>query len=292
MSNRDFFFDTADVSYIRAAWEKIKDKVDPKTVLGITTNPNAFFKIGKLQLSEWLETIPELCKVINEIRGDDFGIVYVQGPSSKMSAEEIFMYSRMVKDRAQGAKIGLKIPPYTDVLRNAKMSDMLLNVTGVADASTALKCLTYKNVFFVSIIPGRMQEAGIDAEAHLNYVSERSGGSQRIISGSMRTLEGLISTFQYGTVPTIGERVWNILLENDNFEKVWNHAPIEKKNLDFSPSVSEENTKLSRDFFEQMDKCGEQAYIDLKASIANLQICYPGIMKTMQQGNEYFYIQA
>jgi hypothetical protein len=282
---REFFFDTADVSYIRAAWEVIKDKVDPKTMRGITTNPNAFFKIGKLKLAEWLDTIPELCKVVSEMRGDNLGIVYVQGPSSKMTAREIYMYSRMAKERSGGlAQIGIKIPPYTSVLQDKELGyDMILNVTGVADAATALKCLSYPKIRFVSIIPGRMEEAGIDANAHLRFVSERKiidlperqYRNAEIISGSMRTLEGLISTFQLGTVPTIGERVWNILLQDDNFEKVWNCPPAEQKLLDFSPEVSAANTKLSTDFFVQMDKCGEQAYEDLKAALDMLHTLYP-----------------
>jgi hypothetical protein len=288
--NKEFFFDTADVSYIRAAWEKIKDKVDRKSVVGITTNPNAFFKVGKLRLSEWLDSIPELCDVVAEIRGDDEGIVYVQGPSSKMTPREIFLYSRMVKDRATTSfaktRIGLKIPPYTEVLRNlGPIFDMHLNVTGVADASTALKSLSY-GVRYVSIIPGRMEEAGIDANAHLSFVAERFPRQQKqeIISGSMRTVEGLISTFQRGTVPTIGERVWNILLEGDTFEKMWKaiENPLEESFQDFSPNVTEVNTKLSTDFFIQMDKCGEQAYIDLKDAISNLETCYPSLVKSIE----------
>ena len=33
----NFFFDTADITYIENAWDKLKDTVDPKYVSGITT---------------------------------------------------------------------------------------------------------------------------------------------------------------------------------------------------------------------------------------------------------------
>jgi hypothetical protein len=158
---KDFFIDTADVNYIRELWSKIKDKVEPSNVRGITTNPNAFFKIGKLSLAEWLDTIPELCKLVTEIRGDDKGVVYVQGPSSKMDASENEFYLNMVKHKTDGkTRIGLKIPPRKDLLVKLctmRMGLEHINVTGVADAGTALKCMTWSGLRYVSIIPGRME---------------------------------------------------------------------------------------------------------------------------------------
>jgi hypothetical protein len=274
---KNFFIDTANVEYIKSLWEKIKNDVDPKDVRGITTNPNAFFKINKPELSEWLHLLPELCKVVSEIRGDNMGEVYIQGPNSNMEVDEQLYFARLVSNYSNGkAQIGLKIPPYWNILEN---SDILsrhtpINVTGTADAGTVLKCLSFPNIRYVSIIPGRMEEMGIDANKHLSFLQQRGfkydSSNGEIISGSMRTINGLLSTFQYGTVPTIGERVWNTLLENDGVEwkslllklKEQSDTPIFES--EYCPEVTPVNTKLSTDFFVQMDECGKEAYRDLK----------------------------
>lgn len=293
---KEFFFDTADTEFIRNTWKKIENRVDKKLVRGITTNPNAFFKMGKFRLTEWLNSIPELCKVVSEIRGDSEGIVYVQGPSSKMTPEELHAYAQMVlQHQSGGAYVGLKIPPYTRILRNSgSFSDMFLNVTGVADAGTALKCLTYPNVRYVSIIPGRMEEAGIDSVKHLSFVNQRCPAKneryeyrREIISGSMRTMEGLISTFKYGTVPTIGERVWNLILEEDNLQKLLDIDYSEAQSdvtAEFCPPFTEVSTNLSVSFFEQMDKCGEQAYADFCEASMVAKTCFPKWYKTFEEG--------
>jgi len=264
---KDFFFDTANVEYIREAWKKMEGKVDLSLVRGITTNPNAFFKIDKLSLKEWLDHLPLLCEVVSEIRGDDKGVVYVQGPSSKMTPEQQISYAKLVANLNDGkTRIGLKIPPFKEILEIVPTLNEILdtNVTGVSDASTALKCLTYP-IDFLSIIPGRMEETGIDAKAHVAFLDQRNKSQEKreIITGSMRTLEGLIWVFKYNTVPTIGERVWNIIFEENNLEKVLNidyseDLPVKH----FSPEVLTSNNKLSEDFFVQMDSCGEKAFED------------------------------
>lgn len=266
---KDFFIDTANIPYIENLWEKIKDRIDPKMVRGITTNPNAFFKLNKLKLSEWLELLPKLCELVNKIRGDENGVVYIQGPNSLMSNEEILEYVYDLSKRKYGSKIGLKIPPYNNVLSIVddlnKMIDV--NVTGVADAGTALKCMTY-NVRYVSIIPGRMDEVGINAINHLLYAGYSGNKKCEIISGSMRTIDGLLLTFKANTVPTIGERVWDQLLVDNNL----NDLIISPMNVcwdmnnrhEFTPTIDEKSFDLSKAFFEQMDKCGEVAYDEFK----------------------------
>jgi hypothetical protein len=44
---KKFFFDTANIEYIKEAWSKLESSVDKNKVVGITTNPNAFFKLNK-----------------------------------------------------------------------------------------------------------------------------------------------------------------------------------------------------------------------------------------------------
>jgi transaldolase len=265
---KKFFFDTANIEYIKEAWSKLESSVDKNKVVGITTNPNAFFKLNKLTLKEWFELTPKLCELVSNIRQDDKGVVYIQGPSSKMSSDDILRYAETVSKLTDGnTKVGLKIAPYDHILKIVpRLNEILdVNVTGVADAGTALKSITYP-VRYMSIIPGRMEEAGIDAKSQIAFINQSNLGNTEIIAGSMRTIEGLMWTFQYGTVPTIGERVWNEIFKEDNLSKIINidysiDATITHQ---FCPSIDQRNYDLSDAFFNQMDDCGKQAYLDLK----------------------------
>jgi Transaldolase/Fructose-6-phosphate aldolase len=263
---KQFFFDTANISYIKDAWTKLESSVDRSKVVGITTNPNAFFKLDKLTLKEWFDLTPKLCEVVSEIRQDDRGVVYIQGPSSKMTADDVLRYAERVAKLTDGnTKVGLKIAPYDHILKIVPQLNEIVdtNVTGVADAGTALKSITYP-VRYMSIIPGRMEEVGINAKAQIAFISQCNFGPTEIIAGSMRTLEGLAWTFQYGTVPTIGERVWNQIFEENNLEKVLNiDYSIDTTTTQFCPPIDERNYNLSDAFFKQMDECGKQATLEL-----------------------------
>ena len=264
----EFFIDTADIDYIR---KNIMPIVEPVKgyMYGITTNPNAMFKIKHTSLAQWEEVLPKLCALVTEIRGDNQGEVFVQIPNSKMNVDEVFQFAEYIKDFNDGStRLGLKIAPSVDILRETfhLRRIMPLNVTGLADCSTVLSCATY-GVDFASIIPGRMEEVGINANAHLSFLRKR-GGTTEVITGSMRTIEGLFNAVAYNTIPTIGERVWNKIIEQ--------HRDIisEYNNLEhirytgnpdmFSPHVDARSTQLSIDFFTQMDILGKQIYKDWK----------------------------
>ena len=270
MSPKQLYIDTANLYAISDIWDNIKNRnhhlVD---VIGITTNPNAFFKIGKNKLSEWLDLLPRLCEKMSEIRKDDQGIVYVQCPSCEMSIGEVYDYVDLLLSlNCSGAKIGLKIPPYDNILKYSKgLSKYIdLNVTGLSDCSTALKCVN-NGVKVVSIIPGRMEEVGIDAKAHVNYLvnSLKTSGKtyQHVITGSMRTVECVKWTVDFGTVPTIGEKVWTLLFDG-KFDDTFSGQLLPITNNRFSPFCSDINLNLSLAFFKQMDECGKQAYLDFQ----------------------------
>ena len=264
-TNPLFFFDTADVEYIRQTWSKIKHCVNPKSVAGITTNPNAFHKIGATSIQQWKKKTLELCELVSEIRGDEFGVVYVQQPNSKMKSDDVLLWGAEVASWGDGqTRIGLKIPPFKNVLEIANqlsaVSLLEVNVTGVSDCSTALRAFSY-GVDYVSIIPGRMEEEGIDAKAQVAFANQRNAGSSKIITGSMRTIEGLKWVCEYGTVPTIGSRVWDKIFEEsspEEFVTFWDN--IEDSEDAFSPIVNETMISLSESFFAQMDKLGRPVY--------------------------------
>ncbi len=264
---KKFFFDTANIPFIKETWTSIEPMVSKDLVVGITTNPNAFFKLNLLSMNEWFDLLPRLCETVSELRQDDKGVVYIQGPSSQMTGEETLRYAETVSKLSDGnTRVGLKIPPFADILRYVEQINQFTptNVTGIADAGTALKCITYP-VRYVSIIPGRMEEAGIDAKTQIEFVNQCNFGPTEIIAGSMRTVEGLKWTFQYNTVPTIGERVWTQLLEGNNLsELLATDYTVDRPTTHFCPPITQTNYDLSKAFFEQMDKCGEVAYQELQ----------------------------
>jgi transaldolase len=264
---KTFFFDTANIDFIKETWAKLSPYVSPKLVAGITTNPNAFFKINKLQLQEWFDHTTKLCQLVTEIRQDSEGVVYIQCPSSNMTPDEVLSYAKQVSTLSDGyTKIGLKIAPKSEILAiNSELQKYVeTNVTGLADCSTALKCITY-GVDYISVIPGRMEEVEIDAKSQLTFINSANLGNTKIIAGSMRTLEQLKWTFQYGTVPTIGERVWPLLFENDELKSLIElNYDLEMNDIVFSPLVEEKGINLSISFFNQMDECGKQAYENFK----------------------------
>jgi hypothetical protein len=267
-----FFFDTADTDYIRKVWDKLGKHIDPSAVIGITTNPNALAKVNCDTLQKFEELVPRMCELVKELRGDTptEGLVYVQVPNSTMSYEDIVRWAVYVNEfNGNGAAIALKIPHFSYVLRMAgepELRNLYLNVTGVSDANTIIKALSYQNVFFASIIPGRMEEVGINANQHLEYLANQQlQRHQNIIAGSMRTIEGLKNSIYYHTVPTIGSRVWDLIdAENrwEEFASYWENTyeVSDEPSADYTPLVTDTNLDLSKQFFDQMDKLGESLH--------------------------------
>ena len=273
MSQPTFFFDTADTDYIRKIWDKLGKYIDGSSVIGITTNPNALAKVNCDTLEKFETLVPQMTSLVGELRGEGpEGLVYVQVPNSTMNDEDILRWATYVNEfNGNGAAIALKIPHFSYVLRlsgEPELRNLYLNVTGVSDANTIIKALSYHNVFFASIIPGRMEEVGIDANAHLKYLADQQlQRHQNIIAGSMRTIEGLKNSIFYHTVPTIGSRVWDLIdAENrwEEFVSYWENTyeVSEEPSADYTPVVTDTNLDLSKQFFDQMDKLGESLHTE------------------------------
>lgn len=257
-----FFFDTADIDYIKNAWSFLKTHGGfiGTSVIGITSNPNALTKVGVTTMEAFDKHVLAMCKAITEIReGQPGGIVYVQFPQMTMGEESMRKYINHIIKLSDGVtKVGLKIPPYTHVLKMVPEFEKLIevNVTGVTDAATALKCFTY-GVRYVSTLTGRMEEVGINAREQLEYIVQGNLGKGEIITASMRTLPCVAWGIEVGSVPTIGTRVFDIILAKGpegavELRKMW-----DKKNSEFSPVITPEMRNLSLSFFEQMDSLGE-----------------------------------
>jgi len=266
-----FFFDTADIGYIKKCWTELKKTghFTGKEVVGITTNPNALAKVSCNDMASFDKLVLELCKTVTEIRGDDGGVVYVQVPNSKMDPQTIVEFAKHVAVLSdEHTRVALKIPPFESILKLTRMlqKKVDVNVTGVADCGTAMKCLTYE-VNYVSVIPGRMEEVGIDAIRQIRFINQCNMKKTQIITGSMRTLAGLQWVIQEGTVPTIGSRVFDLILADGSegikaFKNLWTLEPEIIESEAFSPNVTDAMTHLSVNFFNQMDSLGQELYKD------------------------------
>lgn len=262
MSDIKFFIDTGDLVYISNLWESYLSKgLTGKEVVGVTTNPNAMAKCNIHTLPEFETRTRALCQLVSKIRQDDKGVVYVQHPESNITPDGLrYWISTILKFSDGQTKVGLKIPPYLPLLQLVEEYRGVIdfNVTGVADCSTALLSFTY-SPRYVSLIPGRMEEQGINAIAQMRYIDQRANKKlSELITGSMRTVEGLKSAIVCNTVPTIGTRVFDLLIGKSisEFVELWNY---ENPNsfLAFSPHVDSRMTDLSVAFFKQMDQMGD-----------------------------------
>lgn len=263
MKEIKFFIDTGDEDYIKTIWESFLSKgFSGKEIIGITTNPNAMSKCNIHNIFDFETKTRNLCKLVSDIRKDNEGVVYVQYPDSNVSVESLKKWIDLILTFSDGnTKVGLKIPPYQHLLELIEeyKGKIDFNVTGVADCSTALMSFTY-SPRYVSLIPGRMEEKGIDAVSQMKFIDQRKNRvNSELITGSMRTVEGLLSAIQGNTVPTIGTKVFDILKTKniDEFAKLWSIIS-ELKSIKFSPHINQKMTDLSIDFFKQMDFMGEQ----------------------------------
>lgn len=257
---RKIFLDSADVGYC----EKVLSvgMFYKEEVLGITTNPKAFSKINCFNLSEWRDATKNLCGLISDFRGDNQGIVYVQIPSSNASYYEVMDYVKEIKKWTDGkTSIGLKIPHFWRFLHFAHDlgNSINLNVTGVTDALTAVRALT-ANVKYVSFLTGRMDENSLNSLSHLKFLGTFQP-MNRIITGSMRTVEGLAEAVAYGTVPTIGAKLLDLLFDEKGyieFKNAIKTAEAADYLDDFDvPDICTGNIELSQSFFEEMDALGK-----------------------------------
>lgn len=281
-----FFLDTADVDYIKNLLGHFATHgVEFQNIAGVTTNPNAMSKVGATSFEQFVKQTREVVALMESITDPQYDIflkeVFVQIPRSDMTTGEIIRFVDFCIENLQSENVavGIKIPPYPNVLNNLDEiftavnggHGAIFNVTGVADAGTALMALSYPEVEYVSIIPGRMKEVGIDYAAHCVYPRLACiTDYQKLIAGSMRTVDQVFETVSFGMIPTIGTRVWDIFEEED-FVRLNDKVQPSGEQLtrfangdyNFAPLTSQANTDLSLAFFEQMDNLGTQLYEEM-----------------------------
>ncbi len=261
---KDFLFDTADVDALKRVWSDLKGSVIPDFVAGITTNPAIFQRAGKNSLGEWFATFIRLSDALNEIKGHTKGELHIQFPNSQATVEEVENFVDCLLDLRLPNKLFVKLPPYSSLLEEIFDSGLYLdvgfNVTGLAEAGTILKlprCLDY-----ASIIPGRMLQAGLDYREHVAFAVQNSEST--IITGALRDYQQVADCFQLRSLPTIGLKTWDLIIQNKELDKLLGLEYSEIVAPEFMPPCDERHTVLSISFFKEMDGYGAQAYEDFK----------------------------
>ena len=241
----DFFIDTADINYITNLVKVLDaNNIPRKHIVGVTTNPSAFKKIGITNTSDMFKHVRELIPFVEKTRGDSDGVLYIQPPNSCLPPNDFISFAGYLQDMTQGYCVpGIKIPPYSSILEIVRILKQYasVNVTGVTDLTTANHCFNY-GVDYVSILAGRMEEANLPAKNVVDEIS-KSNCPRKIITGSMRTLEGLRWVVEKGTTPTIGTRVWDAIIKDNAFDILTSN-----NNSIVLP-------KLSTSFFDEMNSC-------------------------------------
>lgn len=266
-----FLFDTADEGLITNAWNHLSKFTTSNSVQGITTNPNALSKVHCDSLADLEVLIPNLCELVTAIReGNVGGSVHVQIPQSLMLWEDIEKWISYVTAFSDGkTNVAIKIPHFPYALEYAnRHPDIIWNVTGIADWATIVKACSVETVSYASLIPGRMEEAGINANTHMELLLGLSYlRKAEIITGSMRTMNGLKNAVLYGTLPTIGQRVWDEVERDFRWKEMvsyWDDLPcpieLSAEDIHYGIPVTQASIDLSKQFFKQMDELGLPLY--------------------------------
>ena len=166
-----FFIDIANPDVIKTILEKIDLDNLSERLSGITTNPKALAKYFNrdFSLEDLKSHLTNLNICLQNLKAKN-PIIYVQIPSDEKTTINLSEMCNFVQ--SLDFKVGIKIPHYYYFLNEIhKYKDISFNVTGVSDFLIASKCLSYP-VDYVSIIPGRMEEKGIEYIDGLNLLSQ------------------------------------------------------------------------------------------------------------------------
>jgi transaldolase len=254
---KSFFFDTADAANLKRVWNDLKQDVTGSSIVGVTVNPAILARAGAHSLSEWLLAIKQVDEALTEIKGNR-GELHVQCPSSCAERDQVKRFLDLVFDLNLKSEVCLKIPPVSELLNQS--FGVPINVTGLCEASTALKCALL-GADYCSILLGRMAEKGLDYFGQITFLTGHLVETD-IIAGAMRRVDQVEEAFLLGTVPTIGLKVWDLILKEKALDKLCNLSNEHFEAGDFATYFSDKFTQLSLDFFTEMDKNGEQAFQD------------------------------
>lgn len=299
MDKRQFYIDTADTGAINdiIAFLHRQDMNNLGHLRGITTNPNAMSKVGAKTFGDWRAQVHSLSTMLDawaQTYPDNPQTyeLHVQLPNTLIitpEQAEAFIDMILADITSNHVRLGIKIAP--TMLRwlaslRSKFPHVMFNVTGLADYASVLRSASF-GVNYASIIPGRMEERGIDAVKHLMFLNTCNLRTTKVITGSMRTLRGLSDAFHYNTLPTIGTRVWEqIILQNIDFQTDFINPDAEVRakynpdvrlvRTDVPVLIGDESVNLTTEFFEEMNGLGVWAYTGL-LNVINTPVEYEDV---------------
>jgi hypothetical protein len=253
-----FFIDSAKIGVVSKVLTSLKERDQVYRVEGITTNPKALKSAGVTNFQELEVVLRNLCETLETTVPNRK--IYVQIPSSQVSFYDALKFVDRIGDMKLPCRVGFKVPPNIPLIeRLHQIGCSDLNVTGLTECLTANQCLE-KRVRYVSILFGRLEEEGVNVSDHIKKISD----PELVISGSMRTFEGLAKTIKLGTVPTIGERVWNEIF-NGRFDEFDSLTPDKPSQGNF-PIFDQKCFDVAKIFWSEMDGFGKDLYSELLSS--------------------------
>ncbi len=240
-----FFIDSANVNFINRICDNVKTHLPLNKVLaGFTTNPKILDREGVTGIF-LKDKIRELLDLLESLRGDKEGKVYVQIPYSYMPLDEMTNWILdLFGSMGANPQLGIKLPPDTDIINAAGSlhGKISLNITGVTSwEQVELVENNYILVDYISFLFGRMEALGINAEKQI-LKSQKYLAAAKLLAGSLRDLNGLERSFDLNMVPTIGTTAWDSV-EKEGLDKFISL-------LDDVPQIAKD---LSNSFFEEMD---------------------------------------
>lgn len=255
----NFLFDTANDKFIDEALTKMDGRAMTKC-WGVTTNPNAFAKLGIKRLADWRHQVKLIRKVLVK-HGLDDAYIHVQFPHSYfavLNPDLIHEFEDYLKDPYLVIKLG----PYPVQFRKRVTS--ISNITGITSGSIAALMCGFDSVAYVSLIPGRMEAEGIERiDQHMKFACALAQQTNKnVIAGSMRSLEDCRKYAAMGAIPTIGEKVFESVGDYNEFledvDKVDLVASIEP------PTFTQAQKNLSSDFFYKMNELADTAWTEFQ----------------------------
>lgn len=278
----NYYIDTANVDDIEDIFAKLRGASADKYFIkfaGITTNPSAFAKIGATSHTDMFRVIEEIDKILSYIPVANIEL-HTQLPNTNMPVDEAIDFIDNLRDIVCQSSLRIKVAPslnsqYTQITQRDNF-----NVTGLSSIQYCISALEMTGVEYASLIPGRMEERGIDSTPHLalwkSLAHSYANRKKYVIAGSMRTVEGVLAASNARMLPTIGKKVWDLMDDSalnalmESLGNFWKDVPNDSSISHFTKTCDvvsgDASAQLTEEFFTTMNSLGEPIYATWKAS--------------------------
>jgi hypothetical protein len=279
------FIESADLTYIKNLFGQLaKHNVPFGLISGINITPEAMQRANITTLDGYVVRLKELVELMDSITDPDndpyVKEILVQIPNSRMSVNEIVTFSNFCIDQIETdtVVIGISLPPFPNVMMDIEQifdlvadgNGAMFNITGIADAGTALFALSHVETEYVTLLVGMMGALGVDYPSHCVYTKLSSTESyQKRIASGLQSIAQVFEVATFGMSPSIDERLWDQFISHPsafarfsaplptNGDSVVRYA---RGDFDFCPPSTEQSAKLSSTYFRRSDAFAKNIY--------------------------------